>query len=455
MFGTGLGHYLPLFLYLVCIAGSIACMIQPRYGVYILAFILPLNNARMRLTDYPLGGHVVDLILLGVIAGAIFSNQSLFPPKQLRGTIAALCVVLYVSLWVGGALSPVVPLPIRTGFPDGSHTPFGYWLLFMRLPAMYVAVCASIKNRRQMEILLFVMMLAFLWNAKNFYGNVGHRDMSQFSNELRNSMGGDFGGSNGRAAYAAACTLFLIAFMGTIASVRVRIVAGVLIAAGLYCVLFAYSRGAYAAFVLGLIYLACVRLRWLIPVLLLAGLFAGALLPSSVIQRVQMTYTEGELDNSSAERLQLWKIALEVAAKDPILGVGFDCFHLYLAGRTLQDTHNLYLKALAETGVIGLGCVLALFFSAFAAGHRLCRKSANSFDRALGAGFAAVMISVIVTNIFGDRWTLNDTSANTWILMAMVTLASEWNRQAAAVPVPPRRSEVRLAAPRVSAVAYR
>jgi len=436
MFGTGLGVYFPLLLYLASIAGCVVSLMRPFVGVAILTLILPLQSGRMHILDYPLGSRVLELLLFSVMIGVLLSAGSILPPKPMRKTIIALCAITYVSLWVGAALSPAVPIPFLTSTAVGNHTPFGFWINFMHLPVLFVLVNSTVKDKRQMQILLLVMMVSFLWSVKNFYGNTGGRETSQYLEGLRHSMGTDFGGSNGHAAFAAQCTLFLVALFGSINSLRVRLVVIALLFAGVYSVLFSYSRGAWLGFAIGLIYLGLTRMRWLLLAGILVVPIAGVLLPNSVLQRATMTYQEGDLDTSSADRIEIWQHALRTSLKDPVLGVGFDCYHFYRAGEELLDTHNMYVKAYVETGVVGLSCLLLLFFSALRLGHRLSKMAADPFFRALGAGFAAYMVSVIVTNVFGDRWTFIDLSAFTWVLLALVIQGTLLTEQAAQAPAP-------------------
>jgi hypothetical protein len=438
MFGTGLGAFFPLVLYLLSIAGCMASFLRPAIGIWILALILPLQGGRMRLLEFPLGAHILQLLLLCVFFGVLIKGGSILPPKPMRKTIITLCAVTYISLWIGAGLSHAVPIPFFTSFPNGDHTPFGYWFTFMHLPLLFILVNSVVKDKRQMEFLLFAMMISFLWAMKNFYGNVAQRETTQFVEGLRNSMGQDFGGSNGRAAFAAQCTLFLLAVFGSIRSFRVRILVVFLLAAGLYSVLFSYSRGAWLGFACGILYLGITRMRWFLLAGLLLVPFAGALLPRAVIQRATMTYQEGQLDTSSADRIQIWQEALKTSLADPILGVGFDCYHFYRAEEEdeLLDTHNMYVKAYVETGVVGLLCLIGFFLSALRLGHRLARTATDPFYRALGAGFAAYMVAVIVTNVFGDRWTYIDLSAFTWILLALVVQGTLWTQSSANAPEP-------------------
>lgn len=438
MLGTGLGAYFPLALYLLSIAGCMASFVRPAIGVWILALILPLQGGRMRMLDFPLGGHILQLLLLCVFFGVLINGGSILPPKPMRKIVIALCAVTYISLWIGTGLSRAVPLPFLASFPNGDHTPFGYWITFMHLPLLFILVNSVVKDKRQMEFLLLAMMISFLWAMKNFYGNVAQRETTQYLEGLRNSMGQDFGGSNGRAAFAAQCTVFLLAVFGSIHSLKVRILVVFLVAAGLYSVLFSYSRGAWLAFGCGVLYLGITRMRWFLVAGLLIVPFAGVLMPRAVIQRATMTYQEGELDTSSADRLEIWQHALKTSLADPVLGVGFDCYHFYRAEEEdeLLDTHNMYVKAYVETGVVGLLCLVGFFLAAFRLGHRLAKKATDPFYRALGAGFAAYMVSVIVANIFGDRWTYIDLSAYTWILLALVVQGTLWTEASASSPEP-------------------
>jgi hypothetical protein len=170
MFGTGIGAYFPLFIYLLSIAGSLASLVRPAIGIWILTLILPLQGGRMRLIEYPFGSHVLQLLLLFVFIGVLLRGGSILPPKPMRKIIVALCAVTYISLWIGTALSHLVPLPFFTSFPNGDHTPFGYWFSFVQLPLLFVLVNSVVKDKRQMEFLLIAMMISFLWAMKNFYG---------------------------------------------------------------------------------------------------------------------------------------------------------------------------------------------------------------------------------------------------------------------------------------------
>lgn len=78
-------------------------------------------------------------------------------------------------------------------------------------------------------------------------------------------------------------------------------------------------------------------------------------MPSSVVDRIKMTRGEnGELERSGVTRMELWNEAIEVFKENPVFGVGYGGFGLTIPkDQLLTDTHNYYVKMLAEQGIVG------------------------------------------------------------------------------------------------------
>jgi len=129
----------------------------------------------------------------------------------------------------------------------------------------------------------------------------------------------------------------------------------------LYCILFLYSRAAYIALVVGSFFLFAVKNRKLMILLIFVVVCWQVVLPEKVRDRINETTNEfGELDQSSELRLIVWERSLELFYDNPIIGVGFGVFSEM--GFELGDTHNIYLKILAEQGIIGVIIFLLLLF---------------------------------------------------------------------------------------------
>ena len=113
--------------------------------------------------------------------------------------------------------------------------------------------------------------------------------------------------------------------------------------------------------------------------------------------------SNGQFDSSSEERLTLWRDALGMFKQNPITGTGFNTYEFMHRVGSYRDTHNYYLKVLAETGLVGIVLFLFLLRMLFTAGWRLYRTTDDPFWSAIATGFTALVVCGIVLNFFGDR----------------------------------------------------
>ena len=114
--------------------------------------------------------------------------------------------------------------------------------------------------------------------------------------------------------------------------------------------------------------------------LLLAGLLFVFLSPAesgTVYELRELLHGHAE-DSFGSSRIRIWRRCLTLAGERPLLGGGPGTVSLRLdilfsrfvpeTGKTLQsyadNSHNIYLSALADTGCLGLAALLAVFFFA-------------------------------------------------------------------------------------------
>jgi O-antigen ligase len=105
---------------------------------------------------------------------------------------------------------------------------------------------------------------------------------------------------------------------------------------------------------------------------------------------------------------------------NPISGMGFDAIASQGLKYGFKDTHNIFVKTLAEQGLIGMFIFMALFVTAFRRALLLFQLAEEPFAQGLGLGFAACVIASLTTNFFGDRWSFMQVSSNFWVVMALV-----------------------------------
>ncbi|MFZ3211710.1 MAG: O-antigen ligase family protein [Terriglobales bacterium] len=439
---TGIGHLIPLILYLGVLLATLLSMVwRPIVGLYLLTLLIPLQTTREKLQQFPLGDHIIYILILGIIVGGLLGRGASVPRNSLNGLIIALFVLTYISLWRGSFF---------LGFPMPLHMDFRMtlWANLAFMPVMYFAALYAIKNEKQMKLLLLVMCVsAFLVGYTFFRANYG-RDFSHFSWGRRDAGTIGWAGVNGLGAYAAGALAFLVAYMSCETSKWRKLGLLGLIAVLMYSLLYSYSRGAYGGFIAALVVQGLFKNRKLLVLVILLLCTWRVVLPTSILERITMTVgDDGKLEASSADRVLIWEDAEKLVLENPLFGTGFSTYLYMHRVKQYEDTHNYYLKMVVENGFIGLILLFAVIFTAWWQGYLLFRSADQPYMRGLGLGLVALITSVLIANIFGDRFTYFQVNGCTWVLMACVVRARAWLREAAEAPAAEPSSPVMIAEP--------
>jgi O-antigen ligase len=120
--------------------------------------------------------------------------------------------------------------------------------------------------------------------------------------------------------------------------------------------------------------------RAVIPIM--AGVIVLSLfVPADYIERLESAYTLQEKEGASgAKRLEIIRDSIEVIKRYPE-GVGVRAFpkvRFELFGRS-QDTHNLYLEAITNLGLVGSISFFYLVYRIWLLARRLSMEAANQF----------------------------------------------------------------------------
>jgi len=410
----------PLLVYFGAVFAFFASVLwRPHVGLYFLVPLLPLQTLRYLLHPLPMGEKVVDFVLLGVIIGLFVRNRGrVFVHTPLNIFLAVWASFHYLSLW-RGAFFLGSDLPIWFSDPRLSN-----WKNYMIMPLIFLVVAAAIKEKRQAKILLILMTLSVLRANLGFYNTVSDRDVSHFSYGLRYAGALGYAGENGLAAFEAQLSLFCLAIYSFTKNLVAKAGILALMALCIYCLLFAFSRGGYLGFLTGILFLGVVRDRKFLIVLLVLILGWQVVIPTAVTERIFMTYEEGQIDSSAGERVTIWQDAMTLVPQNPILGTGFDTYEFMGRVEEYRDTHNLYLKILLETGIVGVVLFIVLLWKLFWLSFRLYQNSQDNVFRALGLGCAAYIVCAVIVNFFGDRWMYLQVNGYLWALLGLVARAS-------------------------------
>ncbi|MFH1771974.1 MAG: O-antigen ligase family protein [Candidatus Omnitrophota bacterium] len=397
-----------IFVFFFSLTGKV------RLGLLFLVPLLPLQNVLMRLQYYPFGKDINDIILIGMVLGwfiyANSNNQKLLDKTPYNKILFFYMIFTYIALWRGSYYIGY-PAPLNAMDPRLQN-----WKNYMILPLLFILTLNNIEDKLQMKKLFIVMCVSML--IMNYYTVRQISWMTSWVSRVKISGTFMWLGANEVAAFYATYTFVLIGVLFLIKNKKMKLFLTLLIALNLYCNLFLFSRGAYLATLAGFLFLAIARSRKLIIPIALILIFWQAVLPKEVVERVKETkQEEGRLDESAQTRIILWQQSIEYFKQNPVIGVGFNVFsHLGLK----RDAHNVYLRTLAEEGLVGLSFLLLIMAIAIRRGWRLYKNSGDVFFKGLGLGFCACVIAVMAGNFFGDRWSYLPLGAYFWVYLGMV-----------------------------------
>lgn len=238
-----------------------------------------------------------------------------------------------------------------------------------------------VTSRARLRVVLFLVLVSFV--AYPMRGTLGNY-----------AIGNTYGG---RAAWqgayadpndtAALCILQLSLVLGALEIEKSKLMKLWIIGCAILLplmVLLTQSRGATIALVA--FALVVFRNSYRDVKKLFFGLVAvGALLffaPKTVwnrlssLQNIQTVRDEGvdlntDASSSTAQRLEIWRVAVAVIWDNPIFGVGFGAYPLEhgkrsrdaefdVIARGKRATHSTYLELLAEQGIVGTGLFIAV-----------------------------------------------------------------------------------------------
>ncbi len=406
----------------VMFAAAASLAWKPQIGIYTAVFLLPLQTTRYHLHGLPLGASIIDVLLFSSIIGFfLHSKQQLLRPSKLNKLMLAIGVFYGLSVLRGTLfLGDSVQLEsVSTRLSDYKN--------FLVMPFIFFAVAGILRTRKDLKILICVLCISCAAVDWGYYKSTADRSFAHFSPVLRDAGPLGYAGENGLAAYLVEFSVFLVAFAATKGSLGAKMLGGLLLAANTYCILFTFSRGAYLALALVLLYLAVVRVRWLLVPILVLAIGWQSFLPTSVKERMAMTYDQsgGELDGSAQEHLALWNDSMNLFKQNPIIGSGFFTYEYMGRVGPYRDTHNYYMKLLVETGVVGLLFFFAQLILFWWCGLRLFRTAKDSFLSSLGLGYSGLVICAAIVNVFGDRFLFLQVNCNLWVVLGCVVSAQQ------------------------------
>jgi O-antigen ligase len=193
--------------------------------------------------------------------------------------------------------------------------------------------------------------------------------------------------------FASYLSIIVLASLATIALAKRHrgLLLGIFVL-GMFLLFNTYTRGAWLAVAVGILYLgAKLRLRLALP-LTLIGL-AGFVVVPEILLRFHGALGTGATPESSSLvwRLNYWEELVPLAAHNPLTGIGLGVTQLVTAQGA--QPHDMIIQAYVELGIVG---VLALFGVVIGFWHtlRIRVKEATTTEASV---FAALAIAIALT----------------------------------------------------------
>jgi putative inorganic carbon (hco3(-)) transporter len=284
--------------------------------------------------------------------------------------------------------------------------------LLVQMFLLYLYIASSTHTREQLRWVFVALLIGALLQVGLFAVLVasGHSIiLPGFDARLDTSgpagfrVGGSIGSPNNAGAFFAFMTVMAVAVFLQHADRNLRRLALLTILGGLICLLLTFSRGAWIAFVCGMIILLAVHFRAKRRSILVAfGIVAG--LAATVVAGSEQVRSRIFADDRGAAyaRIPLMKMAGQVIGDHPVFGVGMNNYPVVVnqyartfAGEWVSSVHNKYLLVWAETGTLGF-----IAFVCFVGGTlHSAWKSWKSSDRVLSSYAGALFAGFIVLSL--------------------------------------------------------
>jgi len=400
----------------VVLAGALAFLAATRFALFLLV-LLVFRASLDALKPGGLGGNSVTSP--GVLVGGVLLLASLLwlfaeraagrlvrPSRTAMWLFAVACAALLSTV---GSQAPSDSLQTALRVFAGAMT-------FIVLEQLLV------RRPRYVRGLLVAAALSLVIPAAQALRQLLSPDENfAFTNVSR--IQGTFVHPNSFAAYLVviAATALAVVFFSRGAA---RTVAVVVCAVSSTLLLFTYARGAWAAWIVGALYLLGRRNRKLVGALIV-GAVALVLFVPSINSRVSdlggappVQIGDGTA-NSLEWRLEYWQDILPLWQENPMTGIGID----QVASRTAAaaEPHNGFVQVLVETGVLGLvslvGLVVALWRDLAAAR----RRAVTDVDRWLAFGATAVAAGFLLQFVTENLLTQVAIHIYLWIPIAYAT----------------------------------
>lgn len=371
-------------------------------------------------------GHVFSYAALFLFTAILYARPAEFYPSALTASIALIVAIATLGFFIPTQLSLEGTLTARPreldlvllfGLTGLLSIPLAInrqeaWVefsgTFIRCIVMFVVIINVVRTEARLKGLIFLAMAAGIWlsvEAINDY-RLGLMTVEGYRAAGRGT--GIFGNTNDMALHLVTILPITMALMlGSKGALR-KFIFGACAALMVSAIVLSYSRGAFIAMLIVMVFIAWQlgrqrRLEIIFAVLGFAGVII-LLAPDKYGSRLLSIFipsldAEGSAD---ARRGELFR-SIYVALRHPLLGIGMGNYQPEMSYKGLV-THNSYTQVAAEMGMAALACYVMLVVKPLKKLGQIARETfatrRDSRFYYLALGLQASLIAYLISSFF-------------------------------------------------------
>lgn len=371
-------------------------------------------------------GHILSYAALFVFTVILYARPGEFYPSPLTASIALIVGIATLGFFIPTQLSlegtltarprevnlvllfclaGLLSIPLAISPSEAWHEFAG---TFVRCIVIFIVIVNVVRTETRLKGLLFLALVASVWlsvEAINDY-RLGLMTVDGYRAGGRGS--GIFGNTNDMALHVVTILPITIALLFGARGVARKLLSGACAAVMIAAIILSYSRGAFIALIVALIFVAMkIGPRHRLGIVLAVVGLAGAIMlfaPDKYGVRLLSIFFPSLDPGGSADfrRGELFR-SLYIALRHPLLGIGMGNYQPEMSYRGLV-THNSYTQVAAEMGMAALVCYIMFIVSPLRKLGQIARETFearhNSHFFYIAVGLQASLIAYMVSSFF-------------------------------------------------------
>ncbi len=431
------------YLLALVLAAAIFVLIlrYPRVGLYLLIFNLPLNRY---IPLFGVGGETFSISVNEVLMLFLLLSLGIKKLSQGRLTVPNSKLNRPILLLVSFTAISLVKAFGELALADYAKC----WLFFFLWAEYFLIIFLIldlIHSDREIKVILSLLIVAAMITVvsaiyQQLTGAITiARALITESGKAYYRTASTFGFfSNDYGAYLLVILSILLNLFLS-GNKQLKRISLICILPTFYAFFYTFSRGGLVALVVMLIFLLILRKnqrKRLLIMSLAFGIIAAVIFTPVFLRWSQQTYLvkggQFYFKKNISERLAQWDASLDQIKQHPLLGKGFHTYHFrelnyrseYGLVDYIQHAHNIYLRLLIESGLLGFIPFVALIVIIYRHAFKVLKRPASEELRWLAYVSLTAVTGFLVGSTMESLFTVGRVTGPMFVLIGLLLVKS-------------------------------